>query len=320
MTKDSILLGVAAAAVAATGLPAWADAAPPAGEARFAIRRQIDPALLDNRQAFDTPFFQQFQLRHAPEPLDLGEGIHKNYLFPTLYTHVVQSTALFSADYAAVAKKLPTDRLKPVSVGLGRTVVAFSSYEYRTVLGIPGYREVAIAVPVVPSQAFAPPLLPLLKSNWKGLGFYILSMPVTSLENRKRGRQIWGLAKDLERIDLEEEGPNMVTRVYDQGGQQYLRFSVATQGDAQTFQSTTDLYSVLDGEILTSRAQGVGDMQVTQQRTAMWGFGSGARLEIGTGPKADFLRELGIHPVPFETRYAPQVSSMFDLPHHRQKQ
>ena len=51
------------------------------------------PDVLDNAADFTDPFFDRFELRHAPQPTRLDEQISKNYLFPTLYGDVTSQLA-----------------------------------------------------------------------------------------------------------------------------------------------------------------------------------------------------------------------------------
>jgi Acetoacetate decarboxylase (ADC) len=288
--------------------------------ATLGVRTEISPELLNNRADFDQPFFRKVSLRSAPQALNLGNGIARNYLFPTLYKDVTQAMAFFSADFETVSKALPSNSgLKPVSMGFGRAVVAIASYHYKTVLGIPGYREIAIAVPVVPAESFAPPFIPLLKSNWAGFGFFVLSMPVTSLENQLRGRLLWGLPKDLERIDIEVQGTNVTTKVYDSLGSLYLTTHVDTKASTQFMETSLDLYSTMGGHLLRSNTRGQGMQSIQKNPLAIWKFGSQdqGNLELGSGPKAQFLRDLNIHPVAFETRFSLDVSSYLDLAYEK---
>jgi hypothetical protein len=60
----------------------------------------IVPALLDNRNSFDSPFFNRFALRKDKQPLQLTDSIAKDFLFPTLYTNVTCAIGIFMCSYA----------------------------------------------------------------------------------------------------------------------------------------------------------------------------------------------------------------------------
>src|SRR5262249_41250897 len=92
---------------------------------------EFAPELLDNTAVFRDPFFHRFRLRHAPRPLALSETVHKDYLFPTLYADVRCAIGIFHCDYQRAREILPHPAMKPVRMTRGRSLVAFSCYEYR---------------------------------------------------------------------------------------------------------------------------------------------------------------------------------------------
>lgn len=276
----------------------------------------IEPALLENLEQFKSPFYQRFTLRHADQPLTLPGGIVKDYFFPTLYGDVTSAVALFFCSYDQAKALMPTPDLKPVYMGLGRSVVVLTSYRYNKVYGIGPYNEVAVAIPVVVEHTNVP-LLPLLLSDFKGLGFYVVSMPVTTLENQTRGKRLWGLPKVVQEIDLGVLGDDYVTTVLDDAGQSYLEFRVPMTGDKTTVDQQMALYSQLNGATVRSTSHSRGDVaQTTWKKT----FAvrnkepEKAFLKLGTSPAAALLRGLKIEPQPFQVRFAARLESTFDLP------
>src|SRR6185437_11613763 len=166
---------------------------------------EIPDGLLDNSASFRVPFFQRFRLRHAPRPLQLTDTITKDYLFPTLYADVTCAVGIFLCDYDRARALLPHPKLRPVRMTLGRSLVVFSCYEYRTVLGVPPYNEIAMTIPVLLDPKVDVPVLPMVLNVFEAFGYYVFSMPVTSLENRIRGNEIWGLPKVTQEIEQYEE-------------------------------------------------------------------------------------------------------------------
>src|SRR4051794_23739281 len=130
----------------------------------------INPTLLDNTAAFRDPFFQRFSLRRAPNPLALTDTISKDYLFPTLYADVTCAIGIFLCDYEAARALLPHPAMRPVRMTLGRSLVAFSCYEYKNVLGVAPYNEIAMTLPVMVGTRFNPPVLPMILSGMPGFG------------------------------------------------------------------------------------------------------------------------------------------------------
>lgn len=278
----------------------------------------ISPELLDNANDFSDEYFNRFTLRTAPAPLQLNDNIAKDYLFPTLYGDVSCAIGIFLCDFAAAQALLPHPDMVPVKVPGGRAIVTFSCYEYKKVLGVAPYNEIAMTIPIQVSPTFNPPLLPLLmEKKFPKFGYHVFHMPVTSLENQIRGRKIWGLPKVVDDIDIQVENGTSTTVATDKQGNEYFRLSVATSGNAQSFDVQSNLYSVLNNEMLTSQTCFNGTFNVTKTMNRLWNNKVGdnqVALELGNGEYADMLRTLKIDPMPLQTRYTASMNACFDLP------
>jgi len=276
----------------------------------------IEPDLVDNAELFTDAFFRRFSPRPAPTPLELGNGLSKTYSFPTFYADVTCAIAIFLCDYNRAEAMMPHPSMKPVKMPGGRSVVLFSCYEYANVMNIGPYNEIAMTIPIMVGADLAPPLLPLI-IDFKKKGYYVFSMPVTSLENQIRGRKIWGLPKIVEEIDISTDGKKCTTTAKDETGEVYFQLSVPQTGSAKHFDETGHLYSMLDGGLLKSRTCFKGDFAVKTNPSLLWrkGLKSGApALELGTSARTDDLRALKIEETAFQFRYSASLNSCFDLP------
>lgn len=291
-------------------------AALPCQESKGKPVSEINPSLLENRERFSGEFYERFELRHAATPLTLPNGISKNYFFPTLYGDVTSSVALFFCSYEEAKALMPDPALKPVHMGLGRSVIVISSYRYNKVFGIAPYNEIGISIPVVADNINVP-LLPLLLDGFKGLGFYVVSMPVTTLENRIRGQQIWGLRKVLQEIDLKVDGDDYVTTAFDESGKPYLELRVPMQGESTEVDQKNYLYSSLNEKVVRSPSYTKGTfVQTKWPKTFVLKNQTPEKpfLTLGESSAADVLRNLKIEPQPFQVRFSAGAESMFDLP------
>ncbi|MDQ1256647.1 MAG: hypothetical protein QG656_1245, partial [Candidatus Hydrogenedentes bacterium] len=205
----------------------------------------IDETLLDNASVFDNAFFKRFALRHAPAPLQLNERVAKDYLFPTFYGDVTCAIAIFLCSYEKAASMMLDPRIKPVRVTRGRAPVVFSCYEYKRVLGVAPYNEIAMTIPVMLDPAVNVPILPLVTNLFRCFGYYVFSMPVTSLENQIRGHKIWGLPKVVQEIDIVEDGGDCVTTAKEASGETYFDLRVPMEGAPTDFDVSSYLYSRL---------------------------------------------------------------------------
>ena len=282
------------------------------------ITTDIPDTILDNASDFTGPFYERFTLETAPAPVELKPGIKKDYLFPTFYGDVTCAQAIFMCSYERANSLVRTElgeKVRAVKMPGGRSLVAFSCYEYKNVLGVRPYNEIAVAIPIMVNAAWNPAVLPMI-APFKKFGYYIASMPVTSYENTLRGHKIWGLPKVTQRIDIEKQGDDSVTSAYDENGKVYLKLTVPTTGGTVTkFDVNSFLYSKLDGKFLRSPTSFQGNFNVIKYMGGL--FKSGQKpdrpyLEIGSGDAAKLLNELQIEEHPFQLRYAEHMSSCFD--------
>ncbi len=275
----------------------------------------ISPELLNNDDQFGDIFFKRFKLRHAPAPLRLNDEVAKNYFFPTFYNNVTCAQAIFFCDYKSACNVLPHGSIKPVQVTWGRAVVAISCYEYNTVLGVAPYNEIAFTIPVLVAPKIDVPVLPLVSKAFREFGYYVFSMPVTSLENRIRGNDIWGLPKVVQQIDLEETGGQCVTTAYEEDGRPYFKISIPTDGKPTDFDETSNIYSVLDGKLLQSETNYKATFNVNANPDVMLLKGLKGRkpYEIYDTPAGSMLKALKMEDKPFQTRFARGMRAAFDL-------
>jgi len=277
---------------------------------------RIDPDLVDNGGLFTDPFFQRFEQRSAPTLTKLSDEVSKQYVFPTFYADVTCAIAIFLCDYSRALACMPHPSMQPVKMPGGRSVVLFSCYEYKNVMNIAPYNEIAMTIPIMIGGGWAPPVLPLVM-DFKRKGYYVFSMPVTSLENQIRGASIWGLPKVVEEIEISTDGDACSTIARDSGGEVYLELTVPKTGSIKQFDETGHLYTVRDGQLLKSRTCFKGDFSVTTRADLLWKKGQRAEapaLKLGNSARADELRALQLEEVAFQFRYSASMNSCFDLP------
>jgi hypothetical protein len=200
----------------------------------------------------------------------------------------------------------------------GRTLVIFSCYEYRNVLEVWPYNEIAMTIPVMANARVRPPVLPMLASGlFPRFGYYVFGMPVTSRENQLRGNQLWGLPKVTQQIDVARTDGEALTTAREDDGTPYFELRVPTDGTPTDFDVKGWVYSRLDGRMLKAATCFKGRFWVRKYMKTLFRKGlqpDRPYLTIGSGPSAKPLRELGIEPHPFQFRYTPSMNACFDLP------
>ena len=283
---------------------------------------KISKKLLGNRDDFNNSFFNRFALRSAQKPLELNEKVSKDYLFPTLYGDVTCAIGIFLCSYEKAEKMMLHPAIKPVRMPLGRSLVVFSCYIYNKVLGVAPYNEIAMTIPILVDPGINIPVLPMIAPIFKNFGFYVFSMPVTSLENQIRGHKIWGLPKVVQQIDISEKGGDCVTVAKEESGKPYFTLRVPTKGSPVDFDVSSNLYSRLDDELLKSATHFKATFNMTKNMQLLFkkdAMPDRSYLDIGDTPSGQVLKSLEIEPHPFQFRFAKNMSSCFDLPDQKFK-
>lgn len=276
----------------------------------------IEPGFVDNDAYFDNEFFKHLTLRTHKQPLKLNDNISKDYLFPTQYADTSCAMGIFMCDYQQAQAMLPHPKMKPVAMTKGRALVSFSCYEYKRVRGLAPYNEIAMTIPVMIDPSINIPVLPLLMDGmFKNFGIYVFHMPVTSLENRIRGNKIWGLPKVVDGIDINVHNAVSTTIATDENNNEYFELSVPTSGKESLIDMHSNLYSVLNNQLLQSPTHFKASFNINKHTNRLWKTGGKdpGILKLGKGPYADMLRKLDIEPQPFQFRYAASLNAYFDL-------
>jgi len=204
----------------------------------------FDETLLENEDKFQNEFFSRFTLRHAPEPLQLSDTIAKNYKFPTFYNDVTCAIGIFLCSYEKAYNLVSQTfgpRVKPVMMTQNRSIVAFSCYEYKNVMNVAPYNEIAMTIPIMVDPKVNVPLLPMIADKrFPNFGYYVFGMPVTSKENQIRGNKIWGLPKVTQEIDITEKDNKCVIVAKEETGEPYFKLRVPMNGKPTDFDVTSN--------------------------------------------------------------------------------
>jgi 2-dehydropantoate 2-reductase len=283
----------------------------------------VPEEMLDNADGFANDFYQRFTLRRARTPLQMTDGVSKDYLFPTFYGDVTCAMAVFMCSYekaAALVREQLSPQIVPVRMTRGRALVAFSCYEYKKVLGVRPYNEIAIAIPVMVDPGCNMPVLPMVTGSFSRFGYYIAGMPVTSKENTIRGRRIWGLPKVTQDIDIWRQGDECLVKAMDEKGGAYLSLRIPMQGVPTGFDVTSYLYTQHQGKLLQNRTDFQATFNVRKNMGLLLKKGVKPErpfIELGSTSFAPLLKRLEMEETPFQTRYAEHMSACFDLPNEQ---
>lgn len=274
------------------------------------------PEMSNNAGEFTSDFYKRFTLRKNTQPLQVSDSISKDFSFPTFYKDVSCGMGVFMCNYDQALKVLPHPSMRPVRMPGGRAVIIFSCYEYRTVMNMQPYNEIAMTIPLLINPSISVPVLPLISKAFKNFGYHVFSMPVTSEENRIRGQKLWGIPKVTERIDVEQQAGFSTTVAYDPKGKEYFRLRVPMSGKPESFDETGNLYSVREGELVKAQTNFKGDFKVNKHMGLLFNKGKKSNdplLTLGDSPRSEVLKGLEIEESVFQTRWCPSMEACFDL-------
>jgi hypothetical protein len=218
-----------------------------------------------------------------------------SFELPILYFRDDCFGLFFGADFDRVRAALPSDRLHPVRLLDGRAIVAVVAFNYvDTSIGT--YGEVGVVVPTVHGASPPPRFLPALReSRDPRFGLTVLHLPVTNMVARDAGRGEWGYTKFVADMDFEVGPEEQVCRVGEEG-QHILTLRVPRGGLLMGDRSPIVTFSVKDGDLVRT--------EIPQRASYRMGLRpSGASLELGDHPVARSIRDLGLSPRPFMSRY-----------------
>lgn len=273
-------------------------------------------ALLANEDKFQDAFFRRFSLRKGAAPFRLDDKVSRDYLFPIFYADVTCAMGIFMCDYRKAQAILPSSKLKPVRMTRGRSLVLLSCYQYRNVMHLRPYNELAMMIPVMADPAVNVPVLPMVTPFFGNLGYYAFGILVTSTENALRGT-IWGLRKTVREVDLLDEGEECVAVAREASGASTVELRVPKGGSVKEFDVKTRLYAPREGAIIRSEVCFKGSFRVTKYMKCLAAKGlepDRSYLKIGDGEPAGVLRYLELERHPFQLRYAERIDSTLDLP------
>ena len=274
------------------------------------ILEKFDNTLLANEDKFEDPFFKRFHLKKRK--IRLTPEIEKEYNFPTFYSDVTCCQAIFLCSYEAAKALIPHPAVQPVRAKKKHAVMAISCYEYKNVLGIPPYNEIAFTLAVDVEKEKSPILLPLMKNTFSG--YFVFSMPVTSRENCLRGNVIWGLPKVTQEIDIDASGDEVLVKAFE-GGTEYFSIRVPKKGKVTSMDETTYLFPKLNGVVHKAQTNFKGEFLIEKNLGLLLNPDKKPKIPfytLGDTPCGKVLKDLQLSPMPLQMRYVEHMTACFD--------
>lgn len=264
--------------------------------------------MADPTAGFEGPFFSAIPERSVVSITD-HEGRPRDYTFPTFFADTRATMVLFTADATRCRALLGDAPFTPTRVGWNRCLFAIAAFHYgRLSDGMKGYHEWAFGVGVSTS---AVPLLPVaLRAWWTSFGVWVLDLPVDSLENCRRGTEIWGLPKTMKRFTREEAPGAEVLGLHD-GEALACRLVVPRGGRTLLLQETNRALARKGPRFYRSDTRLYGECT---QYTGLSPLAKGFSIEWGAMEPYRSFAALGLSARPLLVRHFESLSSALSAP------
>jgi hypothetical protein len=246
------------------------------------------------------------------EPMRYEFGGSASYL-PLHYHDSDSFTAIYPADFEAVAAALPSEAITPLRWLDGRALLLIAAFRWRRITwsgpdGSSGqlepYGEVGVAA--FTCMGRVPRVLPMLLGPASSV---FLQLPVTTREARDGGRHIFGMPKFLADMDFTESPGLRTVRVSEQGDD-ILTLTVHVSGRFRSRTQPTVGHLAVNGDLREYVAPSFGYTQLHFDA-------NGAKVELGTHAVAQQIRDLGIADRPVAVMNTLRTSMILPPPGQR---
>ena len=227
----------------------------------------------------------------------------RKFKLPVFYFDNTSITAIYTASTSKVKKLLPHPAMNPIEMRPGRSMVAFTAFEYRKT-DIDPYNEFSIAF----LTTFDRPQIPGLTALWqlarRCFTAYVWKLPVTTEIARFGGVELYGYPKFLADITF-ERGREWIECRLSEKGETILSLKGKVLPTARGKITRFITYSIVDG--IPVRANVVVDpLEFAQSRD-----GQSATLELGAKHAiAEALSGLELSSSPIVYQFSPLTEAV----------
>jgi len=225
--------------------------------------------------------------------------------FPVRVRDASSAAALFAVPSRVAARHVP-EPFEVAQIAPGRALLSLAVVDYRD-NDLGDYNEMAIGFMVHPrGEAPTIPWIGTLGRLLAGrLASHIIHMPVDQSFTRDAGETIWGYPKTVQTIEIEYADDRVRGRlVYD--GEHAFTLTLPRGGRRRVEGGTIETLSMIDGvPHRTVAGQTLDGMGIRP---------GGAAVELGTGPIAETLRDLGLPKRALMSTWIGKMTASFGPP------
>jgi len=231
-----------------------------------------------------------------------NEELNLKGKLPCFYYDNTSMTAIYTASSAMVRRLLPRSDMHPVEVFKGRSLVAFTAFEYRD-SDIDPYNEFSISFPITFRKRAIPSLTVLSMMARRYFTAYVWQLPVTTERARVGGVEMYGYPKFLADIVFSHEG-NMLVCTLSEEGRNILTLKGKKIRTYREKVNRFKTYSIKEGVPLAA------NIYMNPREFGKSISPSSARLSLGGHEISQKLREIELSDKPLFYQYMPLMEAI----------
>lgn len=221
---------------------------------------------------------------------------------PVFYYDNTSMTAIYTAATDKVRKLLPHSDMHPVEAMVGKSLVAFTAFEYRK-SDIDPYNEFSISFPITFRKKAIPGITVLGMMARRYFTAYVWQLPVTTERARRGGVEMYGYPKFLADITFAKENGMLACKL-SEGGKNILTLKGQQLKTGVEKVNRFKTYSLKDGVPLAANIY----MNPVEFGKSM--SGKAAELTLGDHNIARQLREIKLSEKPLFYQYMPVMEAI----------
>jgi hypothetical protein len=221
---------------------------------------------------------------------------------PVFYYDNTAMTAIFTGSTDKIRSLLPRHDMHPVEIWKGRSLVAFTAFEYRRT-DIDPYNEFSISFPITFRKMSIPVLSVLGMMARRYFTAYVWQLPVTTERARKGGVDMYGYPKFLADITFKREG-GMIACGLSEGGTNILVLQGKQLKTRKEKVNRFKTFSIKDGVPLAA------NVYMNPVEFALSVLPGAASLSIGNHRISQELREMNLSANPVFYQYMPVMEAI----------
>lgn len=215
---------------------------------------------------------------------------------PQFFYDTMSASAHFLAPIDVITSMLPSDRMKPIRVWLGKCIVSISLFEYRD-CDLGPYNEIGVVIPITIDTP-APLFTGIFRSAPKEPYVYVKHLPVTTEDAKNAGVEFANYPKTIGDISFTYD-QNWVHCNWNDNGEKVMDISIKKGKPKQV--ERTRMHAINADADRLVRVESI----VSERLESVGTRSDGVKLSLGKHPVSEDLGKMQLGKCMMHT-YSPQ--------------